>query len=560
MSFPTPCRFLTLMVLLAGPFPTARAADDRVAQDEQTLREAGVATDGAGLLAYLRAQTPSEGDRARLATAVRLLGHRSFAVREKAVHALTSAGRASLPFLQTALHNPDLEVVRRAERALADIERVPYVSVMSSVARMLALRRPPAAVEGMLAYLPAVSEESVEEAFLQSLAAVGLDNGKVHPSIQAALKDSAAARRAAAAFVLGRATPPQRTPLGPLLLDASPSVRFQAAAAAILGRDKAAVPVLIALLAEAPPNLSWRAEDLLYRIAGEAAPGVSLGAGDAAARGKCRASWEAWWKVHAARTDLARVNFADPISGLTLYCEYDTGIGGGEGRVWLAGLDGKARWEVKGLQGPNDARLLPGGRILVAERNANRVTERDQKGTVLWEQRVDGGALAADRLPGGNTLVTSWNRLFEVTPGGKTVWSYAHPSGFRHAYRQRNGHVLALAANGQVVELDGAGKLLRTITPAQHASGAGYWGTVQALPNGHFLLALGTSRKVVEIDAAGKAVWECDVPNAVFATRLRNGHTLACNFEDRVVVELDRAGKEVSRQALPGRPFAVRRY
>ena len=173
---------------------------------------------------------------------------------------------------------------------------------------------------------------------------------------------------------------------------------------------------------------------------------------------------------------------------------------------------------------------------------------------------MDGGAIAVDRLPGGNTLVTSWNAVQEVTPGGGTVWTYTHPSGFRYAYRLRNGHILGIGANGHVVELDAAGRLLRTIAPAQHSSGAGYWGTVQQLPNGRFLLALGTSRKVIEIDAAGKVHWEADVPNAVFATRLRNGHTLVCNFEERMVVELDRGGKEVGRQALTGRPFAIRRY
>jgi hypothetical protein len=424
---------------------------------------------------------------------------------------------------------------------------------------MLALRRPSGAVEALLAYMPAVSAESVEEALLQSLARVALDGSKVHPAVQAALKDGEAARRAAAAFVHGRATPPQLKPVEPLLRDASPAVRLQAATAVVLGRDRAGVSVLIALLSEAPPNLSWRVEDLLYRIAGASSPAVSLGTADATAREKCRAGWEAWWKANAGKVDLARIDFTDPILGLTLYCEYDSG-GGGEGRVWLAGLDGKARWEVKGLQGPNDARLLPGGRVLIAERNSNRVSERDQKGNVLWEYRADNGALAVDRLPGGNTLVTTWSSVLEITPGGRMVWSYTHPGGFRYASRQRNGHIVGISANGQVVELDGAGKHLRTITPAQHGGGAGYWGSVQELPSGRFLLALGTARKVVEIDATGKILWESEVANAVFATRLRNGNTLVCNFEDRVVIELDRTGKEVSRQVLTGRPFAVRRY
>jgi hypothetical protein len=188
------------------------------------------------------------------------------------------------------------------------------------------------------------------------------------------------------------------------------------------------------------------------------------------------------------------------------------------------------------------------------------VTERDQSGKVHWEKRVEGGVIAAHRLPGGNTLVTSWSQVLEVAPDGRTVWSYTHPAGFRYAYRERNGRTVGITAGGQVVELDGTGKLLRQVSPAQHSSGAGYWATVEALPGGRYLAALGTSRRVVEFDDSGRIVWEAEVPNAVFATRLRNGNTLACNFEERQVIEVDRTGKTVSKVALTGRPFTARRY
>src|SRR4051812_47847372 len=149
---------------------------------------------------------------------------------------------------------------------------------------------------------------------------------------------------------------------------------------------------------------------------------------------------------------------------------------------------------------------------------------------------------ATRRLPNGNTLIITWNQILEVTPAGKQVWA-TESSSFRYAYRLRNGHVLGISANGQVMEYDATGKTLTTIMPAQHASGADYWATVERLPNGRFLLALGTSGKVVEIDTTGKILWEGNVSNAVHATRLRNGHTLVCDFEGKQIVELDRAGK-----------------
>ncbi len=545
---------LLTAVLLLVP---AAAQDDQAPLDEKLLKGAGVSTDAAGLLAYLRAQTPSEADLAKLAAAARQLGHRSFAVREQAQKTLLAAGRPSLRFLNALRSAPDIEVVRRAERAIEEIESVPHVSVMSAVVRLLAARRPDGAVEALLAYLPSVTEEVVEEAVLESLAAAGTQKDKVHPALLAALADREPARRAAAAFVHGRAAPPVVKPVLPLLRDPDPGVRLRAAEACVRGRDRAGVPVLIDLLGS-PAPLGWRVEDLLCRIAGDAAPAASLGSGDEAARRRCREAWQGWWEKHGGKVDLARAALDDALLGVTLYCEYDSGPGGG--RVWLAGPDGKARWEITGLQGPNDARLLRGGRVLIAERNSNRVTERDQAGKVLWEKHVTSGALSADRLPSGNTLITTWSDILEVAPDGKTVWSYAQGGGFRHGHRLRNGNVVGITAGGQVVELDAAGKHLRTVAPSQYASGAGYWATVERLSNGRYLLALGSSRKVVEVDAAGKVLWEADVPNAVFATRLRNGHTLVCNFEQRQVVELDRGGRTVATQTLTGRPFAVRRY
>ena len=198
--------------------------------------------------------------------------------------------------------------------------------------------------------------------------------------------------------------------------------------------------------------------------------------------------------------------------------------------------------------------------MLVAERNANEVTERDRQGKVLWRHPCASSPIACQRLPGGNTLVCTWNELYEVTPTGQKLFAYTHAQGFRHAVKARDGRVVFIASNGEVGVLDARGKPLRTITPSAHGAGASYWASVEPLPNGRFLLALGGAGRVVEIDAAGKVVWECQQNAPVFATRLRTGHTLVASFEGRCLVEVDRAGKPVGRVALQGRPFAVRRY
>src|SRR5262249_51162917 len=154
--------------------------------------------------------------------------------RQKAQRTLTAAGRPALVYLKAALHDRDPEIARRAAWAVEVIERVPYSSVMTAVARRLAARRPPRTVEALLAYLPSVTEDTVEEAILQALLAVGGDEGKLHAALKAALTDREPSRRAAAAFVYGRAKPPQTEPLLPLLRDADATVRLRAAEGLVL--------------------------------------------------------------------------------------------------------------------------------------------------------------------------------------------------------------------------------------------------------------------------------------------------------------------------------------
>ena len=103
---------------------------------------------------------------------------------------------------------------------------------------MLAARHPKGTIPALLAYFPSVDEVIVEEAFLEALATAALNKGKIDGAVQAALKDRDPARRAAAAYVHGRATPPQTKPLKPLLADAEARVRYQAAEALCTARTR----------------------------------------------------------------------------------------------------------------------------------------------------------------------------------------------------------------------------------------------------------------------------------------------------------------------------------
>src|SRR4029077_18041625 len=112
-------------------------------------------------------------------------------------------------------------------------------------------------------------------------------------------------RRAAAALVVGRSSAEeQRNSVRRFLRDADVNVRLQAARGLVAGRDKEPVPVLIALLGDAPLPLAVQAEDVLGRIAGDKAPEMSLGGTD---RKKCQDAWASWWAANGAGVDLAKI-------------------------------------------------------------------------------------------------------------------------------------------------------------------------------------------------------------------------------------------------------------
>jgi hypothetical protein len=126
--------------------------------------------------------------------------------------------------------------------------------------------------------------------------------------VSGALAEKEPARRAVAALLLGRhGSAEQKAAVRKLLADPDPAVRLRAAQGLLAGREKAAVPVLLALLSEGPPDVARQADDLLSRAAGDTAPAASLGE-TKEQRAKCRAAWEGWWKANEARLDLAKAD------------------------------------------------------------------------------------------------------------------------------------------------------------------------------------------------------------------------------------------------------------
>jgi hypothetical protein len=545
---------LVMMGIGSSGRPADPVPDPDLTYAEKTLRKAGRTTDGPALIKFFQERTLSEAGRKDLVEQIQLLGNERYRVRRQAYRRLQAAGRAALPFVRAARAHRDPEIAALAELLFKEVESGSDQLLTVAAARVMAARRPAGAVKVLLDYLPQAGDENIEEAVMDALADLGRRAEGVDPLVTAALRDPEAIRRLAGTYVHGKVKTGRPGALKPLLADADPRVRFQAAAGLMRDGEKSAVPVLIALLEEKGPGPAWQAEDLLLRLAGDQAPVASLG-NSAEEQKKCREQWAAWWQAHEARIDLARIRLENAFRGLTLVCDCDTGMGLGA-RLWECGADGRERWHFAAARTVVDAQLLPGGRLLIAEGHTNLVSERTRTGKLLWSHQTNGYATTAQRLPNGNTLMAGYGEITEVTPQGKAVFSWKSQGSIYRVQRQRNGN-LVFATNGRVMELDRTGKEIRNVPIP---GGTGIWAHADRLPNGRYLVALYSAGQVIELDTAGKVHWKVSVRTPSSASRLPNGNILVSAMDDRRMVEFNREGKEVWTKPTKGRPFLVRRY
>src|SRR5256885_14091105 len=100
--------YLVLGLVLAAvlvEFPLGQAArpddtEERLAADVKLLQDAGVKTDGPGLVEFFRKQSLSEEQHRGIADLIEQLGDNTFEVRETASKKLTKLGHAAAPALR----------------------------------------------------------------------------------------------------------------------------------------------------------------------------------------------------------------------------------------------------------------------------------------------------------------------------------------------------------------------------------------------------------------------------------------------------------------------------
>lgn len=513
------------------------AAPERAADDEQTLRDAKVATDGAALIDYFKKRTLPDVDAGKIETLTKQLGADDFLTRERASARLVALRTLAIPFLEQAARDKDIEVARRAEECLRRIGGSRSTAVDLAAVRVLAARKPAGAAEVLLGFLPFAGNERVADEVQKALTALAVRDGKSDPALLDALRDKQALKRSAAALALHQSGAADARPaVRKLLGDPDPGVRFGVAMLLMKDKDKEAVPALISAVPDLSWTQAWQVEDILMRLADKDAPGVTLGT-DAAGRKKCRDAWADWWTKHGAAVDLAKL---DPpkLLGHTMLVFLD------DGKVREVDAAGKKLWEISGIEFPLDAQLLPNGNLMSAEYRGNRVTERNKKGEVVWEHKLlNVGPLVGQRLASGNTFIATETSLFEVNKLGKEVFSYVPPSGagIRKAMRLANGDIVLVNTAGTFQRLTPAGKEILSFPVEVSTNG----GRIDVTPAGHVVVPQLAAGKVVEYDTAGRPVWEAAIEEPIAAVRLPNGNTLVTTLNQRRAVEFDRTGREV---------------
>ncbi len=553
------------VLALAATVPPAWGADgDSVKSDEETVRSAGLATDGPALAEFFRRRTPGEKARESIEKLVGELGHARFRVRESASRELVVIGPAALPLLRLALRSGDREVELRAKRCIDEIERSVQPDLLAAAARLLAHRRAPRAAELLLNYLPFAPDEYSAEEVRGALAAVAVTDDKPDAVLVGALAEKDALRRGAAAEALARAGGEKERALARALLgDGDVVLRLRVALALLERKEKDAAEALVAMLPDLPEAQRWRAEQVLPLLAGDDAPNVHAGASDREWKAYCKA-WAGWWRDKGATLDLASVDLSKRVRGLTLVVQLDPrakpGVVGVAGRVVEVGMDGKTRWAIDNLNYPVDAEVTGPNRVLIAEYRGRQVSERTFKGDVVWSKQFPSYVMGARRLANGNTLVNLRSQVVELNRKGEQVGTFqAAGAIILSAGRTRNGQTVLVDYRGLCVHLDESGREVKRFTVG--STGLSAIGThVDILPSGNIVVPQYSQNRVVEFDANGKQVWQAESLRPTSAVRLPNGHTLVTSRYSRNVDELDRDGKVVWRyQAEVGNVLSGRR-
>jgi HEAT repeat protein len=539
---------VVLAVLALGMLGLLRPlqADSKpVNPDEELLREAKIGTDGPGLLAFFRERTPADEDLLHPERLLQQLASPSFDKREEASRKLIRLERLALPLVRQAESDQDAEVARRAKDCALEIGRRVTEGLPLSAVRLLGRQRADGGAEVLLRYLPIAADEETVDEIWHVVEGEIETRGKLPQGFVAALRDALPARRALAACVVARfGDAEQRASVRSLLTDADSAVRLRAAQGLLAKNDPAGVSALIPLLEDRSRFIAWQAEELLRWVAGDSAPDTVVGSAEAARQ--CRDEWDKWWEAENGNlgNHLSETKRGAP--GLLLVCEEGDA---GTFRLWLCGCDGKARWELGGVQQVVDVQLTPQETVLLAEDlllrrkgddSRGRFSEVTLAGKRVWEKVETVPTFAIRQSSGGEKVAMSGARVQVLDARGKEIASHGSQATIYGARAlQRVGNRFRTLSwdqgeSGSVLRdgwMDGRGPRTETHIRSQ-ARGR----TLQIIGEDRLLL-LEPRVRVVELKTNGEVLWECRNPRIKGAVRLRGAATVTwCDLPPRILL------------------------
>jgi HEAT repeat protein len=507
---------------------------------------------------------------------IRKLASDDFDEREAAQRRLVSLELAGLTALRHAVKSNDSEVARRAKECVEKIEPKVRLNLPLAVVRLLAKRRPAGTVDVLLDYLPFGSiDADVEAEIYYALNELAVRDGEIDKALLHSVTDKASARRAAAGCIIGRiGNEEQRQGVRKLLADTDPKVRLRSAQGLLAGNEKAALPALVELLGYQSLEVTWSAEELLHYVAGQESPTELVGLGTKTECAKCQEAWRKWWNDRGEKIDLNVVQKTARRPGLLLVCDWLDG-GKDGGRIWMCGCDGKPRWAINLADKPTDVQVLHGNRVLIAEHNAGRVTERSLDGAIhqTYETGRQFRAITCRRFLNGHTLVgmdDGMAEFFDFGPDGEERYRLnLHTE--RHSLVgvqiMASGDVYSslpdAARNWSVAVFDPLRRRLVSRTAIMDAQGDSW--RFSPLASGHTLAAKtgAAPAKLLEADATGQTVRKLEVQDleASSMIRLRSRHTLVTGKVGRsigCVADVSADGRLVREWVWYGDPWSVR--
>src|SRR5262249_32278021 len=259
--------------------------------------------------------------------------------------------------------------------------------------------------------------------------------------------------------------------------------------------------------------------------------------------------------------DLVKFPFVPKVRGYTEVIDLD--IRFGQGRVLCLGPDMKEKWRLTQVNNASDARVLPSGRVLVAEQNYFRGGEwNPATGAMVSSRGTQTQPIVAAPLPDGGVLIVCRGSVSEFDKAGGKVFEHFRQTGdIQSGVRLPNGETVIMIFQQQ----PNAPNCLRIDAKGKEVGKPLTLGTVQ---DAHGMDVVGEDHILVcEPDKAaeyalktGKLVWKYDIDHPTSVQRLPNGNTLIASLNVNRAVEVDPAGEVVWEYSAPDQLRVARIY